>query len=406
MNFTTSANDSVIVSYRRTPFGRAKKGVFAEERPEDLAAAAVAGALVDLGSEVLSLLEDSYYGCAVPEGTQGDNIARRVNVMLGHDFLPGVTVNRFCASSLQALAMASQAIRAGEGSAYLAAGVESTSSAPPVVNAPHPVFTESARRAKRAFELHEEWTNPREFGLSPDVSIPMGMTAEFVAGLTKTSRQDQDEWAFVSQSRARQCAEAGLLKQEIVKYTTKSGNVVEIDECPRPETTLEGLASLNPVFRDNGTVTAGNASPLNDGASSMVVMSAAAANDLGIKPQARILGSAATALSPEIMGLGPVEASRKLLKRFGMAIDDIDVIELNEAFAAQVVPTIRMLKADPERVNPFGGAIAMGHPFGATGIRLVGSAINALKHRDGTLGLATLCVGGGQGMALLIERLD
>lgn len=403
---TTSATDPVIVSYKRTPFGRAKKGVFAQERPEDLAAAAVAGALADLSAEAIALLADSYYGCAVPEGTQGDNLARRVNVMLGFDFLPGVTVNRFCASSLQALAMASQAIRAGEGSAYLAAGVESTSSAPPVVTSPHPIFADAAQRALQTFSNREEWVNPRDLGLLPDVSIPMGLTAEFVASLTGTSRENQDEWALTSQSRARQSASMGLFDQEIVPYTTASGLLVQTDECPRPETTSEALSSLNPVFREDGTVTAGNASPLNDGASSMVVMSAATASELGYRPLARILGSAASGISPEIMGLGPVEASRRLLNRFGLGINDIDVIELNEAFAAQVVPTIRQLGADPERVNPLGGAIALGHPFGATGIRLVGSAMNALNQRDGALGLATLCVGGGQGMALLIERLN
>jgi len=405
MNPRLEVTDPVIVSYKRTPFGRAKKGLLAQERPEDLAAAAVAGALADLGTEVVTQLADSFYGCAVPEGTQGDNVARRVNVMLGFDFLPGVTVNRFCASSLQSLAMASQAIRAGEGSAYLTAGVESTSTAPPVVNSPHPAFAEAAERARQTFLTPEEWVNPRDLGFLPDVSIPMGMTAEFVASLTGTSRKDQDEWALISQTRARRSASMGLFEQEIVPYTTVSGLLVQNDECPRPETTREALSSLNPVFSEDGTVTAGNASPLNDGASSMVVMSAATANEFGYKPLARILGSAASGLSPEIMGLGPVEASRRLLKRFGLGISDIDVIELNEAFAAQVVPTIHQLGADPERVNPLGGAIALGHPFGATGIRLVGSAINALNQRDGALGMATLCVGGGQGMALLIERL-
>jgi acetyl-CoA C-acetyltransferase len=250
-----------------------------------------------------------------------------------------------------------------------------------------------------------EWTDPRSEGLVPDVYISMGKTAELVARLTGTTRRDQDEWALQSQLRAAAAIEAGYFAREIVPYTRTDGSVIAADDGPRPGTTLDGLAALNPVFREDGSVTAGNASPLNDGASAAVLMSAARASELGLTPLARILGTAASALSPEIMGLGPISATQKLLGRLRLNIGDIDLIELNEAFAAQVVPVVRRLGADPARVNVHGGAIAIGHPFGATGVRLTGTLINALQERDGRLGLATLCVGGGQGMALVLERL-
>ncbi|GAB2717667.1 acetyl-CoA C-acyltransferase [Arthrobacter bambusae] len=406
MNTATAPNDAVIVAYRRTPIGRARKGSLATERPEDLALAAIRGVLAAVPQLDHSEFADTYVGCAVPQGAQGDNIGRRVMVLGGMDSVPAVTVNRFCASSLQATAMAAQAVRAGDGEVFLVAGVESTSSTPPIVENPHPVFAEAARRANDIFESAQPWVDPRNDGQLPDVYVSMGKTAEFVARLTGTTRRDQDEWALESQLRAERAIRSGYFAREIVPVTTSAGAVVRADDGPRPGTTLETLSDLKPVFHEAGTVTAGNASPLNDGASALVVMSARRAGELGFKPLARVLGSAASALSPEIMGLGPVDASNRLLDRLGLSIADIDIVELNEAFAAQVVPVVRKLGADPERVNPFGGAISLGHPFGATGARLVGTLINGLQTTDGSLGLATLCVGGGQGMAMVVERLS
>ena len=399
-------HDAVVVAYRRTPIGRARKGSLAAERPEDLALAAIHGALAADPQLGAVEFDDAYVGCAVPQGAQGDNIGRRIMVLAGMDAVPAATVNRFCASSLQATAMAAHAVRAGDGDAFLVAGVESTSSTPPVIENPHPAFGDAARRADRIFEAGQPWVDPRDCGELPDVYLSMGKTVEFVARQTGTTRRDQDEWALESQRRAERAVQSGYFASEIVPVTTANGKVVGTDDGPRPGTTLEGLAGLNPVFHESGTVTAGNASPLNDGASALVVMSARRAGELGLRPLARILGSAASGLSPEIMGLGPVDASRRLLDRLRLSIDDIDIVELNEAFAAQVVPVVRKLGADPEQVNPFGGAIALGHPFGATGVRLVGTLINGLQTTDGSLGLATLCVGGGQGMAMVVERLS
>lgn len=397
--------DAVIVSYRRTPFGRARKGSLTSERPEDLALTAVKAALADAPPIDPSALDDFYLGTAVPEGAQGDNVARRVSVYGGYDALPGATVNRFCASSLQALTGAARAVRSGDGDAFLVGGVESTSSTPPNSTNLYPGYERAAARADAMFATGEQWTDPRESGLEPDVYIAMGKTAEFVARTTGTTRADQDEWALRSQQRAASGLENGWFSGEIAPHVRSDGSVVETDDGPRPGTTPEALAGLMPAFGENGTVTAGNASPLNDGASAAVVMSLAKAQELGLTPLARILGAGASALSPEIMGLGPVPASRKVLDRLGLTVGDIDLVELNEAFAAQVVPSVRQLGLDPERVNVNGGAIALGHPFGATGVRLVGTLARALAQHDKTLGLATLCVGGGQGMAMVIERI-
>ncbi|MFD0997372.1 acetyl-CoA C-acetyltransferase [Pseudoclavibacter chungangensis] len=399
-------NDAVVVAYKRTPFGRARKGALAAERPEDLALAAVRGALSAVPALDPTTLDDFYLGTAVPEGAQGDNAARRVAVYAGYDTLPGASINRFCASSLQATAAAARAIRAGDGEAFLVGGMESTSSTPPNPTNIYPGSEPPAARADAIFASGASWTDPRAEGLTPDVYIPMGKTAEFVARNTGTTRRDQDEWALQSQRRAAAAIHAGWFADEITPYTRADGTVVSADDGPRSGTTLEGLAALNPAFAEDGTVTAGNASPLNDGASAAVVMSAAKAQQLGLPPLARILGAGASALSPEIMGLGPVGATQKLLARLGLEVDDIDLVELNEAFAAQVVPSVRQLGLDPEKVNVHGGAIAIGHPFGATGVRLTGTLIRALQERDGTLGLVTLCVGGGQGMALVLERLS
>ena len=397
--------DAVLVAYRRTPFGRARKGSLASERPEDLAMTAVRGALADIPDLDPSGFDDLYLGTAVPEGAQGDNAARRLAVLAGWDSVPGASINRFCASSLEALAAASRAIRAGDGDAYLVVGMESTSTTPPNPIDPHPAFAGPAARAAELFASGAAWHDPRGEGLLPDVTIPMGITAEFVARVTGTSRRDQDEWALASQQRAAAAIAARYFDREIVPVERADGTRIGVDDGPRPDTTREGLAGLQPVFHDEGTVTAGNASPLNDGASAAVLVSAARADALGLRPLARVLGAGASALSPEVMGLGPVEASRRLLARLGLTVGDLDLVELNEAFAAQVVPSVRQLGLDPERVNVHGGAIALGHPFGATGVRLVGTLVNGLQQHDGTLGLATLCVGGGQGMALVVERL-
>jgi acetyl-CoA C-acetyltransferase len=399
------AHDAVIVAYRRTPFGRARKGSLVAERPEDLVRAVVESTLAAVPGMDPSMVDDFYLGTAVPEGAQGDNVARRVAVLSGMDGLPGATINRFCASSLEALAAGARAIKAGDGDAYLVGGVESTSMQPPLTTSPYPGLGQAAARVESVLTSGAGWTDPRTRGEMPDLYVPMGATAELVARATGTTRRDQDDWALMSQQRAAQAIEKGFFDAEISPYTRADGTVIRADDGPRPSTTIEGLESLSPVFLEDGTVTAGNASPLNDGASAAVLMSATRAWELGITPLARVLGAGATALSPEIMGLGPVEASKKVLRRLGLTIDDVDLVELNEAFAAQVVPVVRELDLDPACVNVHGGAIAMGHPFGATGVRLVGTLINGLQATDGTLGLATLCVGGGQGMAMVIERL-
>ena len=406
MSVTTVLNDAVIVAYQRTPFGRARKGTLAGERPEDLAKAAVSSVLATLLAVNKVAVDDFYLGTAVPEGAQGDNIARRVAVLSGMDKLPGATINRFCASSLEAMAAGARAIKANDGDVYLVGGVESTSTTPPVTTSPYPGMEKEAERTRRVLELGDQWSDPRQAGEKPDLYVPMGATAELVARSTNTTRRDQDEWALLSQQRAVKAIEQSFFEQEILAYERSDGTVIRADDGPRPSTSMDGLEALRPAFIEGGTVTAGNASPLTDGASAAVLMSARRADELGITPLARVLGTAATGLSPEIMGLGPVEASKKVLQRLGMTIDDIDLIELNEAFAAQVVPVIRELAADPGRVNVHGGAIALGHPFGATGVRLVGTLMNSLRSTDGTLGLATLCVGGGQGMAMVIERLS
>lgn len=408
MQNSLAPNDAVIVAFARTPFGRARKGSLVSERPEDLARAAVRAALARVPQLDPALLDDFYLGTAAPEGAQGDNLPRRVAVLEGLDSVPGVTVNRFCASSLEAAAAASRAIRAGDGDAYLVAGAESTSIQPPNSTSPYPSSAVEAAAAEsdRVFRSGQMWRDPRESGLLPDMYISMGRTAEFVSRLTGTTRRDQDEWALASQRRASDAIASGYFVGEIAPYRRADGTVVEGDDGPRPSTTLEVLAGLPAAFSEDGTVTAGNASPLNDGGSAAVLMSARRAQELGVTPLARIRGAGASALSPEIMGLGPIEASQRLLARLGLTIDDIDIVELNEAFAAQVVPVVRALGADPAKVNPHGGAIAIGHPFGATGVRLMGTLVKGLQRTNGTLGLATLCVGGGQGMAMVVERLS
>lgn len=398
-------DDAVIVSTGRSPIGRARKGSLVDMRPDDLLAQVTEAVLNNVPGAVESGIEDFLVGCAEPHDEQSSNIARNVAVLLGHDQLPGTTINRFCASSLQALRNAYHGIRSGEGEAYLIGGVETVSRyRPQHEDTQNPKYV-AAGEAAKAKLAENRWADPREDGQLPDYYIPMGYTAEFVAQHTNTSRADQDRFAAMSQQRAVAAQEAGFMEREIVPIATPSGATVTTDDGPRPNTTAESLAQLQPAFTENGTVTAGNACPLNDGAAAALVVSGRRAEELGATPLARIVSSAVTALSPEIMGLGPVEASRVALQRAGITVNDLDAVELNEAFAAQIVPTIEQLGLDENIVNPHGGAIALGHPFGATGIRMIGTLINDLSTFDGRYGLATLCVGGGQGMAMVIERL-
>jgi len=352
-------------------------------------------------------IEDVILGCAQPAGEQGYNLARVASIFAGLPDVPGTTVNRYCASSLQAIRMASHAIRAGEGDIFVAAGVECVSrfhkgKSDGMADTHNPIAAEAeARTAKRAEGGQGEWV---EHGL-PDVYISMGQTAENVAEIEKVSRSEQDEFAVLSQQRAVAAQESGFFEAEITPVELPDGSVVRKDDGPRPATTLEKLSSLQPVFRPDGTVTAGNACPLNDGAAAVVVMGDTRAAELGVTPLARVVASGVSALDPEIMGLGPIEASHQALRRAGMTIDDVDLVEINEAFAAQVVPSARHLGVEWDKLNVHGGAIALGHPFGMTGARIMTTLLHSLEDADLTVGLETMCVGGGQGMAMIVERL-
>jgi acetyl-CoA C-acetyltransferase len=379
--------EAVIVAAARTPIGRAAKGALVEARPDDLAAFAIRSALEKVPELPHEELVDVIVGCGFPEAKQGMNLGRRVALLAGLPAsVPGVTVNRFCASSLQTIRMAFHAIRAGEGDAFVAAGVESISQ----VNG-YP---------KTDDELH-----PALFGDNAPIAnvyIPMGLTAENVAERWDVSREEMDRFAQRSQERAVAAQDSGFFAREVTPY-----HGVELDDGPRRSSTLEKLAALEPAFKPGGKVTAGNSCPLNDGAAAVVVMSADRARELGVKPRARIIASSVSGVEPEIMGVGPIEAVRKVLDVAGMTIDDVDVMELNEAFAAQVIPVCREVGIDPfgDKLNPHGGAIALGHPYGMTGARIMNTLLNDLDTLDGTIGLETMCVGGGQGMAMLVERL-
>ncbi len=405
--------EAVIVSTTRSPIGRAFKGSLKDVRPDDLAATIVQAALDKVPALNPADIDDLYLGCAEPWGEHGYNMARVVAVLAGYDHLPAVTVNRFCASSVQTTRMAYHAIKAGEGEAFISGGVEMVSRYKSFAGAglgdasdQNPKFDEAVARSKRTAEKNETWTDPREQGLLPDVYLAMGQTAENVATLTGVSRQAQDEWGVESQNRAEKAIADGFFAREITPVTTPDGRVVDADDSPRPGVTLEGVQGLQPVFRENGMVTAANCCPLNDGAAALVVMSDSKARDLGLTPLARVVSTAASALSPEIMGLGPVEASGKALERAGMTISDIDLVEINEAFAAQVLPSADELGIDYDKLNVHGGAIALGHPFGMTGARITTTLLNGLQTRDKQFGLETMCVGGGQGMAIIYERLS
>lgn len=404
--------EAVVVAAARSPIGRAFKGSLRGLRADDLAATIVRAALDQVPALDPNEIEDLIIGCGLPGGEQGHNISRVVAVTLGLDGVPGTTVARYDASSLQAIRMAMHAIRAGEGDVFVAAGVEvisgflrgNSDSQPDTQN---PSYAQAqARTAALAAGGSPRWSDPRAHGGLPDVYMAMGQTAENVAQLTGVGRAEQDAFACRSQNLAEQAIAAGFYKREITPVRLPDGTVVDADDGPRPGTTLAALGSLPPVFRPDGTVTAGNACPLNDGAAAVVVMSDTRARELGITPLARLVATGVGALSPEIMGLGPVEASRRALARAGMSIGDVDLVELNEAFAAQVVPSYRALGVDLERLNVHGGAIALGHPFGMTGARILTTLLNGLRSTDTTIGLETMCVGGGQGMALVLERLS
>jgi acetyl-CoA C-acetyltransferase len=404
--------EAVIVSTARSPIGRARKGSLVSMRPDELAAQMVRAALDKVPQLDPRELDDLMMGCGQPAGEAGNNIARVVAVELGYDFLPGTTVNRYCSSSLQTTRMAFHAIKAGEGSAFVSAGVEAVSrfangSADGWPNTHNERFAEAEERtAKRAESGADEWHDPREDGLLPDLYIAMGQTAENLALLKGVSREEMDHFGVRSQNLAEQALANGFWAKDITPVTLPDGTVVSKDDGPRAGVTYEAVASLKPVFRPEGRVTAGNCCPLNDGAAAVVVMSDTKAAELGITPLARIVATGVSGLSPEIMGYGPVEATRRALANAGMSIGDIDLVEINEAFAAQVIPSYRDLGIDLDRLNVNGGAIAVGHPFGMTGARITSTLINSLQFHDKQFGLETMCVGGGQGMAMIVERLS
>ncbi len=404
--------EAVIVATARSPIGRAFKGTLTSIRPDDLTVQMITAALAKVPQLDPADLGDLILGCGLPGGEQGYNMARVVAVMLGYDNLPGTTVTRYCSSSLQTTRMAFHAIKAGEGDAFISAGVECVSrfshgSSDSWPDTKNPVFAAAEDRAEALAQGGAGvWHDPRQDGEIPDVFIAMGQTAENVAGLRGITRGEQDEFGVRSQNLAEKAIADGFWPRDITPATLPDGTVVSADDGPRPGTTLEKVAALQPVFRPDGTVTAGNCCPLNDGAAAVIVMSDLKAAELGITPLARIVSSGVTALSPEIMGLGPVEASRRALARAGMTIDDIDLVEINEAFAAQVIPSYRDLGIDLDKLNVNGGAIAVGHPFGMTGARITSTILNSLQFHDKTFGLETMCVGGGQGMAMIFERLS
>ncbi|MGY1869435.1 acetyl-CoA C-acetyltransferase [Nocardia gipuzkoensis] len=403
--------EAVIVSVARSPIGRAGKGSLRDLRPDDLGAQIVRAALAKVPALDPNRIDDLMLGCGQPAGESGFNLARVVAILAGLDRVPGTTVNRYCSSSLQTTRMALHAIRAGEGDVFISAGVETVSryvkgNADGLPGTENPVFADAVRRTAKFAAGGEIWTDPRTDDLLPDVYIAMGQTAENVAQLCGVSRAEQDAFGVRSQNLAEAALANGFWERDITAITLPDGTVVSKDDGPRPGVTLEKVAELKPVFRPDGTVTAANCCPLNDGAAAVVIMSDVKAADLGLTPLARIVATGVSALSPEIMGLGPVEASKQALARAGMTIDDVDLVEINEAFAAQVIPSARELGVDYDKLNINGGSIAVGHPFGMTGARITSTLINSLQFHDKQVGLETMCVGGGQGMAMVLERLS
>ncbi|MEU6068433.1 MULTISPECIES: acetyl-CoA C-acetyltransferase [Streptomyces] len=404
--------EAVIVSTARSPIGRAFKGSLKDLRPDDLTATIIQAALAKVPELDPRDIDDLMLGCGLPGGEQGNNLGRIVAVQMGMDHLPGCTITRYCSSSLQTSRMALHAIKAGEGDVFISAGVEVVSrfvkgNSDSLPDTHNPFFAEAeARTAAVAEQEGTTWHDPREDGLVPDAYIAMGQTAENLARLKGVTRQDMDEFGVRSQNLAEEAIKNGFWEREITPVTLPDGTVVSKDDGPRAGVTLEGVAGLKPAFRPDGMVTAANCCPLNDGAAAVVIMSDTKARELGLTPLARIVSTGVSGLSPEIMGLGPVEASQQALRRAGLTIDDIDLVEINEAFAAQVIPSYRDLGIDLDKLNVNGGAIAVGHPFGMTGARITGTLINSLQFHDKQFGLETMCVGGGQGMAMVIERLS
>ncbi len=403
--------EAVIVSAARSPIGRAFKGSLKDVRPDDLVAQMIRTALEKVPALDPNTVDDLYLGCGLPGGESGFNMGRIVNVMNGMDAVPAATITRYCASSVQTSRMAFHAIKAGEGDVFISAGVETVSrfvkgnsdSLPDTMN---PLFDDARARTDKTAEGGVDWHDPREDGVIPDAYIAMGQTAENVARLRGLSRQELDEFGVRSQNLAEKAIADGFWAREITPVTTPDGTVVSTDDGPRPGVTYEAVSTLKPVFRPDGVVTAGNCCPLNDGAAAVVIMSDTKAAELGLTPLARIVSTGVSALSPEIMGLGPVEATKRALANAKMSIGDIDLVEINEAFAAQVVPSYQDIGIDLDRLNVNGGAIAVGHPFGMTGARLQNTMLNSLDFHDKSTGLITMCVGGGQGMALILERIS
>jgi acetyl-CoA C-acetyltransferase len=405
--------EAVIVATARSPIGRAFKGSLVDFRPDDITATIVQAALDKVPSLDPHTINDLILGCGLPGGEQGFNLGRVVAVKLGLDDVPGTTITRYCSSSLQSTRMAFHAIRAGEGDVFVSAGVEMVSrfakgNSDSLPDTQDPSFADAAARAAKMAEGDFHWTDPRDDGNLPDVYIAMGQTAENVAEIKNVSRAEQDEFGVRSQNLAEKAIANGFWEKEIIPVTKPDGTVVSGDDGPRAGVTLEGVSGLKPVFRPDGTVTAGNCCPLNDGAAAVVIMSDTRAKELGLTPLARIVSTGVSGLSPEIMGLGPVEAVKRALAIAGKTIDDIDLIEINEAFAAQVIPSAREIGLDPfdDKLNVNGGAIAVGHPFGMTGARITTTLINSLQTHDKTWGIESMCVGGGQGMAMVLERLS
>ncbi|MBF6084255.1 acetyl-CoA C-acetyltransferase [Nocardia cyriacigeorgica] len=404
--------EAVIVAAARSPIGRAGKGSLKDMRPDDLTVQMVRAALAQVPALDPAQVEDLVLGCGQPAGESGFNMARVVAVQAGLDTVPGTTVNRYCSSSLQTSRMALHAIKAGEGDVFISAGVETVSrfakgSADGMPDTENPVFADAvARTAERAAGGAAPWADPRSNGAVPDVYIAMGQTAENVAQLTGISRAEQDAFGVRSQNLAEKAIADGFWATDITPVTLPDGTVVSADDGPRAGVTLEAVSQLKPVFRPDGTVTAGNCCALNDGAAALVIMSDTKAKELGLTPLARIVSTGVSGLSPEIMGLGPIEASKQALRRAGLTIDDIDLVEINEAFAVQVIGSARELGIPEDKLNVNGGAIAVGHPFGMTGARITSTLINSLRYHDKQFGLETMCVGGGQGMAMVLERLS
>jgi acetyl-CoA C-acetyltransferase len=403
--------EAVIVSTARSPIGRANKGSLTQLRPDDLTATIIRAALDKIPALDPEDVDDLYLGCGLPGGESGNNMARVVAILLGYDRLPGATITRYCSSSVQTSRMAFHAIKAGEGDVFVSAGVETVSrfakgTSDHWPDTHNPLFGDATFRTDEQAAGGLDWYDPREDGALPDVYIAMGQTAENVARLRGLDRRELDEFGVRSQNLAEKAIADGFWEREITPVTTPDGTVVSADDGPRAGVTYDAIAELKPVFRPDGVVTAGNCCALNDGAAAVVIMSDTKAAELGLTPLARIVSTGVTGLSPEIMGLGPVEASKQALARAHMSIGDVDLVEINEAFAAQVVPSYQDLGIDLDRLNVNGGAIAVGHPFGMTGARLQNTMLNSLQWHDKTTGLITMCVGGGQGMAMILERLS